>query len=950
LTRQETPEKAARRRIDEALDAAGWKVQDVGGANIHAGRGVAIREFKLNPGHGYADYLLYVDGKAVGVIEAKREGETLVGVEVQTEKYSTGLPDGLPAPHRPLPFLYQSTGIETRFTNVFDPTPRSRDLFHFHKPETLAGWLAEPGVPHPTTVRGRLRGLPPLDPRGLWPAQFTTVANLEESLAADRPRALIQMATGSGKTFMAVTSTYRLIKFGNARRVLFLVDRANLGTQALKEFQQYTTPDDGRKFTELYNVQHLQSNKIDPVVRVVIATIQRLYSMLQGEADLDPALEEGSQFDTAAALLKEPVPVRYNPAVPIEFFDVAFIDECHRSIYSLWRQVLQYFDAFLIGLTATPAKQTFGFFKRNLIMEYGHSEAVADGVNVDFDVCEIRTKITEHGATVEAGPQEVIGKRNRLTRKRRWERLDQDITYEGADLDRSVVAEDQIRTVIRTFRDKLFTEIFPGRREVPKTLIYAKEDSHADDIVQIVREEFGKGNDFCEKITYKTGTVRVVDPKTGAVTYKSSGLKAEHLLSSFRNSYNPRIVVTVDMIATGTDIKPLEIVMFMRSVRSRNFFEQMKGRGVRTIKPTDFEAVTPDAKAKDHFVIVDCVGVTEEDLSDTYPLDRQPTVPFHKLLNAVGLGSTDDEVLSSLAGRLARMEQRLSSAELQVVKDTSGGATLRQIATGIVDALNPDRQIEAARRRFKLPEGQNPTEVQVTQAAEQLKREAAAPLAGNPTLRTRILDLRQALDQTYDDVSQDEVLHTGHSEAAKERARSLVQSFEQFIKDNRDEITALQVLYSQPHGKLRFRDIKSLADTIQAPPRLWTPDLLWAAYERLEQDKVKGRSTARLLTDIVSLVRFAIHRSNELVPYRDQVEQRFVTWLAQQESTGVNFTPEQLQWLELIRDQVAASMGIEMDDFEYAPFAQRGGAGRAYQVFGDRLEPLLKELNEVLAA
>ena len=348
LTRQETPEKAARRRIDAALDTAGWQVQDVGGANIHGGRGVAIRGFRLNPGHG-SDYLLYVDGKAAGVIEAKKEGETLTGVEAQAEKYAAGLPAGLPAPLLPLPFLYQSTGIETRFTNSLDPRPRSRQLFHFHKPDTLAGWLAEPGPQRPETLRARLRSMPSLDHKGLWPAQFTAVTNLEHSLAEDRPRALIQMATGSGKTFTAVTSTYRLVKFGNARRVLFLVDRANLGRQALKEFQQYSTPDDGRKFTELYNVQHLKSNKIDPVARVVITTIQRLYSMLQGEPDLDPEVEEGSLFDSGAALIREPVPVAYNPAIPVEFFDVVFIDECHRSIYTLWRQVLDYYDAYLMA-------------------------------------------------------------------------------------------------------------------------------------------------------------------------------------------------------------------------------------------------------------------------------------------------------------------------------------------------------------------------------------------------------------------------------------------------------------------------------------------------------------------------------------------------------------------------------------------------------------------------
>jgi type I restriction enzyme, R subunit len=338
-----------------------------------------------------------------------------------------------------------------------------------------------------------------------------------------------------------------------------------------------TTPDDGRKFTELYNVQRLASNKLDPVARVVITTIQRLYSMLQGEPDLDPGAETVSQFATMGDLRKEPMPVAYNPALPVELFDFIIVDECHRSIYSLWRQVLEYFDAHLVGLTATPSKQTYGFFKRNLVMEYGHADAVADGVNVDFDVYKIRTRITEQGSRVEAGPGEMIGRRDRETRAMRWERLDADLTYDADALDHAVVAQDQIRTIVRTFRDRLFTEIFPGRKEVPKTLIFAKDDSHADDIVKVLREELGVGNDFCQKITYRTGTARVVTKVIGPdgqeqekITYKSGGdVKAEDLLSAFRNSYNPRVVVTVDMIATGTDIKPLEIVMFMRAVKSR---------------------------------------------------------------------------------------------------------------------------------------------------------------------------------------------------------------------------------------------------------------------------------------------------------------------------------------------------------------------------------------------
>ena len=668
-----TPEEQARVNIDNLLELAGWSVQNADSINLYASSGVAVREFSLKPGHGTADYLLYVNQKAAGVVEAKPEGSTLTGIEVQSEKYSTGLPDNLPAHQRPLPFLYESTGAETQFTNRLDPGPRSRLVFSFHTPGTLAKWvgvsetpdagaqrIAESGRDYLTlhNLRQRLKVMPPLNASGLWLVQERAIRNLEESLVAGRPRALVQMATGSGKTFMACNQVYRLIKHAGARRVLFLVDRSNLGRQTLREFQGFTTPDEGRKFTELYNVQLLQSSRIDPVSRVCISTIQRVYSILKGE-ELDPEREEFSGFDTAA-LQREPVPVEYNPDVPIETFDVIITDECHRSIYNLWRQVLEYFDGFLIGLTATPSKQTFGFFQQNLVMEYNHEQAVADGVNVGFDTYRIRTQITDHGATVAAGYY--VDRRDRLTRRVRWEQLEEDLTYAPNQLDRDVVAEDQIRTVIQTFRDRLFTEIFPSRRDVPKTIIFAKDDSHADDIVRIVRQVFDKGNEFCQKITYKT-----------------TGAKPEDLLTSFRNSYNPRIVVTVDMIATGTDIKPVEGVFFMRNVRSRNFFEQMKGRGVRTISTTDFNAVTPDAHNKDRFVIVDAVGVTETELSDSFTLDRKPTVPFDKLLDLVGMGDRDPEVLSSLASRLARLDRHLTPRDREAIEDASHGVPLQTL-------------------------------------------------------------------------------------------------------------------------------------------------------------------------------------------------------------------------------------------------------------------------------
>ena len=931
-----------------------------------------MREFPLESGYGFADYLLYVDKQAVGVVEAKKAGTTLTGVELQSEKYSAGLPEHLPAPYRPLPFLYQSTGVETRFTNRLDPTPKGRDVFSFHRPETLAEWLeAEPlwlpvveGAPHPlsqrpATLRTRLTAMPGVEERGLWPAQLKAVRSLETSLAKDRPRALVQMATGSGKTHTAVTSIYRLIKFAEAKRVLFLVDRANLGRQALKEFQSYRTPDDGRLFTELYNVQLLSSNKLDPVARVVIGTVQRLYSMLKGEPEMSPDLdEESSDYAGAAlsgldALRKEPLPVVYNPSIPLETFDVVFIDEAHRSIYTLWRQVVEYWDAFLVGLTATPAKQTYGFFQGNLVMEYGHEQAVADGVNVDFDVYRIRTKITEQGSTVEA--KQMLQFRERETRKKRWKHLDVDLTYEAAALDRAVVAPDQIRTVVRAFRDQFLSTVFPERTHVPKTLVFAKDDSHADDIVKILRDELAFGNDGVQKITYKTGTARIVEQVPGPdgstvekVTYKSSGVKPEDLLQSFRNSYNPRIAVTVDMIATGTDVRPLEVLWFFRTVKSRTLFEQMKGRGVRVIKPDDLKAVTPDATAKTRFVIVDCVGVSEEEMSDSQPLERQPTVSLEKLLQAVAMGSTDPDIASTVASRLARLDLQLGKEERASVTASSGGMSLQRLSSAIVDALDPDHRLERA--RVGLPPGSEPTQAQVAAAGATLVAEALAPIATNPQLRQRLVDLKRSLEQVIDEVSQDELLDAGLSPEAKARALSVTTSFEQFIAAHRDEYTALKLLYGSRDGRRLTRQaVEELARVLAESKPPLAPEVVWRAYETLDRSRVRGRPT-KLLTDVVALVRFALHRDDALAPWPDVAHRRFDAWLARAEATGRHFTPEQMVWLEAIRDHVAANLEISVEDFEYPPFAQRGGLGAADRAFGGDLLNVLQEVTQLVAA
>ena len=590
-----TPEAEARQTIDGMLRTSGWQIQNYAERESDASLGVAIREYLLQD-EQQADYLLFINGVAVGILEAKKEGMTLSGAMQQAERYHACFPDTLTT-LQGCPYLYASSGIETLFRDKRDPNSRSRQVFTFHTPETLRKAL------EPRTLRQRLKDdLPDLEQNTLWDCQFEAITELEKSFAESRPRALIQMATGSGKTYVAVSSVYRLIKFANVKRVLFLVDRNNLGRQALREFQNYTTPDDGRKFTELYNVQHLASNVIDEVSEVCITTIQRLYSMLKGEPEYESD-DERSDFEHGTED-SPPQEVRYNPKIPIDTFDLIIVDECHRSIYGKWRHVLGYFDAFILGLTATPYSQTLNFFNQNLVYEYRHEQAIEAKVNVGYYVYRIKTEITENGSTVAEGSY--VARRDRLSRRLTWEELDEDETYTENQLDREVVAEDQIRTVIQTFKEKLFTELFPSRQIVPKTLIFAKHDFHAEDIVNIVREVFNKGDDFCQKITYQSD-------------------RPEELIRSFRTDPIFRIAVSVDMISTGTDIKPLECLVFMRSVRSSGYFEQMKGRGVRTISPDDLRSVTGDATAKTHFIIVDAVGVYESIKTDSQSRPGEPS-------------------------------------------------------------------------------------------------------------------------------------------------------------------------------------------------------------------------------------------------------------------------------------------------------------------------------------
>jgi type I restriction enzyme R subunit len=916
-TKNQNPEQIARDQIDAKLAEAGWYVQDKDKINFNAGQGIAVREYPTDIGP--ADYVLFVDRRAVGVIEAKPEewGHKITTVEEQAEGYAAANLKWVKN-KEPLPFVYESTGVITRFTDGRDPKPRSREVFTFHRPETMAEWLSKP-----KSLRARLHDIPELNPAGFRACQIKAIENLEESFKADRPRALVQMATGSGKTYTAITSVYRLLKHADAKRILFLVDTRNLGQQAEQEFMSHLPNDDNRKFTELYNVQLLKSPFIASSSQVCISTIQRMYSILK-----DEPLDESAEEENPAERLvrpKQPLPVVYNPKIPPEFFDFIIIDECHRSIYNIWRQVLEYFDAYLIGLTATPDVRTFGFFKKNVVSEYSHEKAVADGVNVGNEVYAIETEVTKQGAKIKAEQQ--VEKRERLTRKKRWEHQDEDEQYSASQLDRDVVNPDQIRTIIRTFRDKL-PEIFPGRDEVPKTLIFAKTDSHADDIIQIAREEFGQGNDFCKKITYRS----TEDPKS--------------VLAQFRNNYDPRIAVTVDMIATGTDVKPLECLLFMRDVKSRNYFEQMKGRGTRVIEADDLKKVTPSAMAKTHYVIVDAVGVTKSLKTASQPLITKPTVPLKDLATGVMMGARDEDTVSSLAGRLARLDRELDDNDRARISALADGKRLTDIVSGLLDAIDPDRIEEVATEANK---GKEPSEEQRRIARDKLVGQAANVFTG--PLINLIDSIRREQEQTIDHDNLDTVLQAGWDGDAKTNAQNLTKDFAAYLEEHRDKIEALTIFFSQParRSEITYAMIKGVLDALRADRPKLAPVRVWHAYAML--DEYKGTDPANELTALVALIRRVCGLDQKIAPYAETVKRNFQTWIMKRHSgAGEKFTGEQLEWLHMIRDHIGTSIHIDRDDLDMAPFDAKGGLGKMYQLFGENMDGVLHEMNEALAA
>lgn len=594
-------------------------------------------------------------------------------------------------------FAYQATDKLIRFYDYYDDKYRSREIFSFHKPETLKRLIEDNN-----TLRNRMKDFPEFCSRGFRDCQVDAIIKLEKSFSENRPRALVQMATGAGKTYTAVTSTYRLLKHAKVNRILFLVDTRNLGIQAESEFNSYKPYDDNRLFNELYNVRRINSSFISNDTTVCISTIQRMYSILCGK-EMDESAEDES-FNEVQQIGK-PREVKYNSNYPPEFFDMIIIDECHRSIYNDWQQVLDYFDAFLIGLTATPDKRALAFFNQNVVSEYTHEEAVVDGVNVGRSgTFIIETQISKAGGTILKG---VTQKRDRLTREKLWESVDEDMLYAPSQLDKSVVNPSQIREIIKSFKDKVFVEMFPNRKHLPKTLVFAKTDSHAEDIVNIIREEFGEGNEFCKKVTYQSTDDLV------------------STLNAFRNDFYPRVAVTVDMIATGTDVKPIECLIFMRDVRSKNYFEQMLGRATRTLGYEDLKRVSPDVvEEKTGFVVVDAVGVFQSNKNTSMPqIERKKNISLKDLMLNVTMGSRDEDTLTSLGSRLLRLNDKMNTKEKEKfaeICESNEVQNVRDLGINLINAFKPDYVNIKTINKYNV---ENPTEEQYDTVSKELAEE-----------------------------------------------------------------------------------------------------------------------------------------------------------------------------------------------------------------------------------
>ena len=855
------PEEKARVIIDRMFEEAGWKVvdRDKYAPNITA---VAIRE-GLMVGNREADYLLFLNGKAVGVLEAKRI-ETDINsdiVQEQARLYTRSCPKWCQAwfPNIPLPLAYVANSRDLMFYD----TRKSNSEFEYckkiHTPKEVKKLLG---------LEDDYVGLPTLSPKGLRACQYEAITQLEQSFRNGENRALMVLATGAGKTYTACLAAYRMLAFTPMKRILFLVDRNNLGKQAETEFGTFRLTENGDPFNTIFTVNRLKSSSVPTDSNVVISTIQRLFSLLKGDEITDND-EDDEEIEDKEIMLPE------NPNLLSDFFDMIIIDECHRSIYGNWQKVLNYFSkAKLIGLTATPVPETKAFFNGNIIVNYTLEKSIVDGVNVDCRVYRIKTQTTENGGAILEGDK--VKRETCYTGQVQTINNQETKNYTREELNRSIINPAQIKLILETYRDAIYTEMFtdPQREAnldyLPKTLIFALNENHATNIVQIAKEVFGHNdNRFVQKITYSAGD-------------------SNELIRQFRNDKDFRIAVTCTLVATGTDIKPLEVVMFMRDVASEPLYIQMKGRGVRTIGDEQLRNVTPNAYSKDCFFLVDAVGVTEHEKSITSPSDSATTklISLKELLEKITHGNVSDDYLRLLASRLSRISHKCEEKDREKFISLAH-ISMMDIASNIFDALE----------QGSLPEYVNVNEPNTTRKA------LVHNIANEPDAREFLLILNAGFIETLMP-GEDILISKGFSQ---EEAQATTSAFEAYCEEHKDEIEALRIIYNNQGEPLTYAILKDLENKLKFANSKFNTSLLWNSYAIINPPMVKHSSTKEekeALTNIIQLVRYAFHQIGRLESLYPSANQRFNLWCGQNQRP---LTEEQIGVMQQVFSYIASN-------------------------------------------
>ena len=852
-----TPEEKARQNIDRLFSDAGWSVVD----RLHYTPNLsaaAITEGLLC-GNLEADYLLFIDGKAVGVLEAKKEDTDVSSIAVvrQAENYTYKVPNWYQTWAKPLPIIYLSNGKTVLFKNSSDPAAEYQEINRIHSPKEICRMLG---------INNFFGGLPTLKRKGLRDCQFEAITNLEQSFRSGENRALMVLATGAGKTYTACLAAYRFLSYTPMRRILFLVDRNNLGKQAEGEFGMFRLTENGDAFNTIYSVNRLKSASIPEDTNVVISTIQRLFSLLSGQEIEDVDNDENPEEPSSVVDIPE------NAKLPKDFFDLIIIDECHRSIYGNWRKVLEYFStARMIGLTATPVPETEAFFNFNRVINYTLEKSIVDGVNVDYRIYRIKTEATESGGAIKKGDKVTEETRYNGTVKSITEKEDR--TYTKTELNRSIVNPAQIKLILETYRDAIYSEMYPGREPdmnfIPKTLIFALNDAHASNIVQIAKEVFGRNDDqFVQKITYSAGD-------------------SNELIRHFRNDKEFRIAVTVTLVATGTDVKPLEVVMFMRDVESEPLYIQMKGRGVRTIGDEQLQAVTPNADSKDIFFLVDAVGVTEHEKTIAPPgTETNQIISLKELLEKITHGLVEDELLRLLAGRLSRIHNK-ANIEQQSHFAALAGEPMKDIAS----------RIYAAFENNSLPPF-----VDINDPNNERKA-LVRSITNSPQAREYLLILNAGFLTTLQP-GEDTIISQGFS---VEEATENVKSFEDYIEAHRDGLEALRIIYNNGGEPLTYNMLKDLQQKLLLENVRFNPLLLWNHYALLQPKNVtrlSSKDERDAMTNIIQLVRFGYHQTEKLNSLLTTATQYYNLWCGQSQNS---YSDKQKEIVRGVIDYIACN-------------------------------------------